>query len=63
MPRQEGIEQHVHLDVLLLGAVGDQRERAAIVGEAAEIEILRQHDHVVVARMEELALEGHPRFR
>ena len=51
--RKEGIEQHVLLHVLLLGTVGDQGERAVIVGEAAEIEVLRQHHHVAVARVEE----------
>ena len=51
---EEGIKQHVLFHVLLLGAVADQRQRAAIIGQAAEIEILRQHHHVMVARVEEL---------
>ena len=48
MPGEEGVEQHVFLNVLLLGAIGDQGQRTVIVGEAVEIQVLRQHHRVAV---------------
>ena len=46
---QDAVEQHLLLDVLLGGAVGEQGHDAAIVGQGVEVEVLRHRHHVAVA--------------
>ena len=43
---EHAVEQHLLLDVLLGGAIGQQRHHAPVVGHGVEIEVLRQHHHV-----------------